>query len=272
MVRRDRDRDVGAQEAPRIRRRVADEERAAREQDRGDRRAGERSQAFRRRVRDVIGGARVRARGERRRADVVELVRVQREREPGVARGLRERPHVVGVEDAVLDERIDRLGQTLVRDGSDGLRRVAHEPAPIIRARAGERVQREIRDGDVDRRRLRGRRDHAQLAKLLARLEPVPALHLDRGRAERDRAREPPPQQREQVVVAGLARRAHRRVDTAAALENGEVVRAALARDELVPSLARVAEMRVGIDESRHDHAPLGIDLASIRRALQVLP
>ena len=61
-------------------------------------------------------------------------------------------------------------------------------------------------------------------------------------------------------------------MDAAAAFEDGEIVRAALTRNEFVPPLARIAEMRVRIDESRHHDAPLGIDLARIRSALKVLP
>ena len=61
-------------------------------------------------------------------------------------------------------------------------------------------------------------------------------------------------------------------MDAAAALEDGEVVGPALPRDELVPPLTRVAEMRVCINEARHDNTSLGIDLDRVWSAVEILP
>ena len=133
-------------------------------------------------------------------------------------------------------------------------------------------MQREIGDRDVDARFFRSRRDHPQLPQLLGGLESVAALHFDGRRAERDRARETSSDQREQVVVARLARRPHRRMDAAATLEHREVIRTTPPRHELVPPLARITEMRVRVDEPGHHDAPFGIDLDRFRRALEVMP
>ena len=61
-------------------------------------------------------------------------------------------------------------------------------------------------------------------------------------------------------------------MDATAALENGKIVRAASSSDELIPPLTRIAEMRVRIDESRHDNASLGVDLHRLRHELEILP
>jgi hypothetical protein len=61
-------------------------------------------------------------------------------------------------------------------------------------------------------------------------------------------------------------------MNAAAALQNGEIVRATLARHELVPTLARVTEVRVRIHKTGHHDAPLRVDLDSIGSPLKVLP
>jgi hypothetical protein len=220
----------------------------------------------------MVGGASVRSRGERRCSDVIQLIGVQGDCQTGVARRLGEGPHLVDVEDAVLDERIHRFGQSFVGNGPNGQRGIANEAATVIDPRRGKRVQREIRHRDVDAGLFRRGGDDAQLAELLAWLESIAALHLDRRCAERDRSRQATSYECEQLVIARLARRAHRRVDAASALEDGEVVGAALPRHELVPALARIAEMRMCVDEAGHDDAPLGVDLDRVSGAIKFLP
>src|SRR5439155_9276690 len=62
------------------------------------------------------------------------------------------------------------------------------------------------------------------------------------------------------------------RMYAAATLEHREVIRTTPPRHELVPPLARITEMSVRIDETRHHDAALGIDLDRFRRALEVMP
>ena len=187
MVRRDRDRHVRREKAARVRRRVSDEERAARKQHRRDAGTGERTESVGRRVGNVVGGARLQANGELGRADVVQLVSVERDREAGRARGLRERPHVVGFEHALLDERVDGLRQALGRDLRNSERRPLDERPPILGAMFWQRVEREVGRRDVDRRVGLGARDDPQLPQLLLGLEAVAALHLD-GRCPEPRS------------------------------------------------------------------------------------
>ncbi len=61
-------------------------------------------------------------------------------------------------------------------------------------------------------------------------------------------------------------------MDAAAALEDREIVGAALPRGELVPALARVAEVRVRIDEAGHDHTPADLTLHRAGGQLELLP
>ena len=137
-------------------------------------------------MRDVVGGARADARGERGRADVVQLVGVQRDREAGSPGRGEEWTDVGDVEDALLHERVDRLGELLPRDGREGGARRADEPPALVGVRRRERVRGEVRDRDVDRRLRLRPRDQPQLPQLLLRLQAVAALHLDRRGAELD--------------------------------------------------------------------------------------
>src|SRR5207237_883742 len=82
--------------------------------------------------------------------------------------------------------------------------------------RRGQRVRGEVRDGDVDGRVRFRACEEPELPQLLVGFESVTALHLDRGGAELDGVTDAAPQEREQLVVARIARRADGRVDAVA--------------------------------------------------------
>src|SRR5206468_8644866 len=164
-------------------------------------------------------------------------------------------------EHTLLDEGVDRLRETLVGDRRDRLGRLTYEALAIVRVRRRQSVRGEVGDRDVDRRiRLRARKQ-TELPQLLVRIEAVPALHSDRRRAELGGVGDTPHEQCEQLVVAGVARRANGRVDPAAGREDRQIISAAFPGREFLPALARVAEMRVRIDEAWHDDAALDIDI-----------
>ena len=96
--------------------------------------------------------------------------------------------------------------------------------------------------GDAPRR--------AKLPALVRGIESVTRLDLDGRDAFGRERRKPRPAGGDELVVARCARRAHRRVDTAALPRDFRVGRAALPRFELVRPIARVDEMRVAIDEA----------------------
>ena len=64
-----------------------------------------------------------------------------------------------------------------------------------------------------------------------------------------------------ELVVAGIACGANGRVDASPGGQHREVVRAAPSGGELLPPLARVAEVGVWIDEAGHDDATLDVDV-----------
>jgi hypothetical protein len=100
------------------------------------------------------------------------------------ARGGEERADVVDLEDALLDERVDRLRQILCDDGRDRVGGLTDEAFAIVGIRRGQRVRREVGDRDIDRRiRLRPS-EEPKLPELLRGVQTVAALCLDRRRAK----------------------------------------------------------------------------------------
>src|SRR5207253_3756924 len=219
----------------------------------------------------MISGAGVHPRGKHRRAYIVQLVGMHRHREAGLLRRTEEWTNVVHIEHTFLHERIDRLCEVPVDDRRDRVRRVADEPLAIVGVRRRQRVRGEIRDGDIDRGIGLRACEEAELAQLLVRFQAVAALHLDGRRAELHRVADAPPKEREQLLVGRLARRADRGVDPTAGREHRKVVGAAAPTRELFPSFAGVAEMRVRVDEARHHHSAMDIDVDRVFHTLDRL-
>ena len=86
-------------------------------------------------------------------------------------------------------------------------------------------------------------------------IQPVAALRLDRGRAERAHLGDAATGARAQLRVAGSARRGDRCRDAAAG-----VGLAGHARGELGRAVAREDEVRVAVDEARDDAATRRVD------------
>src|SRR5205085_893448 len=126
-----------------------------------------------------------------------------------------ERPHVIDVEDALLDERIDRLGELLIDHRRKRADRLSDEPGAIVAERRGKGVRREVRHGDVDRRDRPRAGDQPKLPELFGRLETVPALDLNGRGPELGRVADAPLEQREERLVRRLAGRADGGVDPA---------------------------------------------------------
>src|SRR5256712_1047454 len=113
VIRREGDRHARRDETPGVGRRVADEERAARKEHRGDLLARERAHAVGRGVGDVVRRARADPRRERGGTDVVQLIGVEGDREAGLLRPREERTDLVDAADTLPDEGAPRLPEPL---------------------------------------------------------------------------------------------------------------------------------------------------------------
>src|SRR5438105_13484444 len=96
----------------------------------------------------MVGGTRADPGREGGGADVVQLVGVKGDRQSRLLRRGEERPHVIDVEDALLDERIDRLGELLIDHLRNRADRLSDDPGSIDTYRRGEGTRRVVHAGD----------------------------------------------------------------------------------------------------------------------------
>ena len=102
--------------------------------------------------------------------------------------------------------------------------------------------------------------DRAQHAALGLELEAVAALGLGGGGAEGEHLGQPRPREIDQLVLARRARGRHGFHDAAATGRDLGVGGAGETAPQLVTAIAGEHEMRVRIDEARHDRAALAVD------------
>ena len=180
---------------------------------------------------------------------------------PGAPRRLQDRAALLRREDAGLAEHVAPLGEPLARDGGDHLvddevdvvaAAIAVLDRHLVRAHEGRR--------DLDRMR-RGELPHdAQHLQLALDVERVAALRLARGRAASQHLVEPAPGRDGELLVRRRARRADAADDAAAAGRDLRVGRARKAAPQLVAAIAGEDNVRVRVDQSRHDRAGARVD------------
>ena len=130
-------------------------------------------------------------------------------------------------------------------------------PGPEFR---GDRVGAEPGREDLDRPLLAEPVGDLEQPQLGRKIEAVAGLRLDRRCAVGQHRGEPAPAVLGQGLLGGGTSGRDRREDPAAGLEDLEVVRAALAHDELVLAGAREEQVCVRIDQAGRDRSAGGIE------------
>jgi hypothetical protein len=213
-----------------------------------------------------------------------QLVSVESRGEPEPRRLLEHAPGLRRAEHAALAEHVREPGPALRHDaGQLFLEQVAHVrlgtagASPELRR---DGVGAEPRRQDVDGALLAELVGDLEQAQLRREVEAVAGLGLDRRRPMRQHLAEPAaPVLGELLVACGPGRRDGRQ-DSAAGLEDLEVVGAPLAEDELALARSAEQEMRVRVDQAGGDRATAGIEsgeardrvVAALERLEQVVP
>src|SRR5688500_4057466 len=223
----------------------------------------------------------IRGRGAERRRELgtargAQLVRMQLDAEPGSPGRLENRSRLLDGVDARLAEDVREARQSLA---GDRRQRLGEQEADGVAARAWggsvlewNLVRAEPRRHEPKREHLAEPSDRAQRLQLVLEGEPVAGLHLDGRRAvrrERAKARQ---RERDELVLAPLAKVAHGGVDSPAATGDRHVVEPG--RTQLLLLVTRPPEDGVGmrVDEARRQDAAAAVDALRTRmRALDAV-
>ena len=218
-------------------------------------------------VEQVIGRPGAHLRGDQRAAALREFVGVDARLQAVPLAGLQNLLGLVRRVDAGLAEDVAPLGEAVARRGRDHLADELVDVEPAVRA---------VLDRDLvgaHERRAPGRSDAPRSSRRMTRsifssasgCRPYPLLASARRRAAAQHLVEPRARGRGQVVLGGLARGAHGGEDAAALGGDLGVGGAGEAAAELLAPIAAEHDVRVRIDEARHDRAARGVDDASRR-------
>ena len=255
-VRRERDRRARVGERAAGRHRAVQVERGDREQHADDVARGQRRDALRARGLEVVDRARAELDRQPDRADLVELVAVEPQGEPGPSTGLEVSPGLLDVERPALDEHVRRR-----RDPRGVREDRLDRPVDV---RVGVRMLRRHRVRPEPRRDPARSRDRCELCELRVVVEAVAALPLERRRAVRQHRVAVPDDDLLELVRPRSTRRARRREDPATGRQQLLVRGPTCPQRELVRPVARERRVRVAVDEPGHDGDAPAVELLDL--------